>query len=358
MREAAATAAQEGRFARRGRLAGRRSARATTLTAMTRARTPRLVVTTGDPRGVGPEVAAKALADLAQTGVPCFARIVGPVECAGDFAALPSCCEFEAVDGGTTGLAPGLAAGLAVERATALALNGEASAVVTAPLEKSALAQAGYRPGHTEMLAELCNAAQVGMLMCADEARAEPAGSAARDGTAATAAKRVLLATTHVALAQVPSLVTPDLLAGQTRLLSSSLRARWRIPAPRIALCALNPHASDSGLFGSEEQDVYPAAQEILKDDPAVVSGPFPADTVFGRAFSGEFDAVVAPYHDVGMAAFKTAVFRRGVNVTIGLPFVRTSPDHGTAFALAGRNAADPSSMTEAIRLAIQLAGD
>ncbi len=317
---------------------------------------PRLAVTAGDPRGVGPEVAAKALAALAREGTAYFARVVGPVECAEAFASLPRCCEFEPVEGGAAGLAPGRAAGLAVERATALALGGEASAVVTAPLEKPALARAGYRPGHTEMLAELCGAARVGMLMCADEAHAAQSQSASRGGSPRAAPKRVLLATTHVALAQVPALVTSGLLVSQTRLLSAALRAHWRIAVPRIALCALNPHASDGGLFGSEEQAVYPAALEILEDDPAVVSGPFPADTVFGRAFSGEFDAVVAPYHDVGMAAFKTAAFRRGVNATIGLPFPRTSPDHGTAFAIAGQDAADPSSMTEAVRLAIHLA--
>ena len=170
-------------------------------------------------------------------------------------------------------------------------------------------------------------------------------------------AKRVLLATIHVPLARVPDLVTAELLVSQTRLLGRALSTDWGIEAPRIALCALNPHASDDGMFGTEERDVYAPALAALSGAPWSVTGPVPADTVFKRAFTGEFDAVVAPYHDVGMAAFKTAAFGRGVNVTIGLPFVRTSPDHGTAFDIAGRGVADPSSMIAAVGLAVGLAG-
>ena len=307
------------------------------------------MVTVGDPRGIGPEVAAKALAAVEAQGLACDARVVGPAECGPLFASLAPGCEFEPLEGGAPDLDPGRAAGLAVARAAELALADSADAIVTAPMEKLALAQAGFLPGHTEMLARLAGADRVGMLMCAEE----PTGNRP---TSAPAPKRVLLATTHVALARVPALVTADLLAAQTRLLSAALRRQWRIASPRIALCALNPHASDGGLFGTEEQDVYPKAQHALRDDPAAVAGPLPADTVFTRAFSGEFDAVVAPYHDVGMAAFKTAAFRRGVNATIGLPFVRTSPDHGTAFDIAGSGTADPSSMIEALRLAVRLA--
>jgi 4-hydroxythreonine-4-phosphate dehydrogenase len=125
--------------------------------------------------------------------------------------------------------------------------------------------------------------------------------------------------------------------------------------SPRLALCALNPHASDGGLFGSEEADVYAPALERIRARGVEAEGPLPADTVFARALAGDFDAVVAPYHDVGMAAFKTVAFGKGVNVTIGLPFVRTSPDHGTAFDLAGTGRADAASMLEALRLAARL---
>lgn len=295
---------------------------------------PRLAVTLGDPRGIGPEVAGGAL--RAVDGAADAATVIGPAECARAFAEW---CRFEAVDGGARGLPPGRAAGLAVTRAAELAMAGEADAVVTGPVNKPAMAAAGFGPGHTEMLAELAGGAEVGMLMCDEQ-------------------KRVLLATIHVPLARVPRLLTAELLVSQTRLLARALTDDWGIAKPRIALCALNPHASDDGIFGTEERDVYAPALAALSASARNrwrATGPVPADTVFARAFSGEFDAVVAPYHDVGMAAFKTASFGRGVNVTIGLPFVRTSPDHGTAFDIAGKGLADPSSMSAAISLALQL---
>ena len=282
---------------------------------------------------------ALAAADLHDVTV----RVTGPVEFAADFRGM---CRYEALEGGAAGLAPGRAAGLAVERAVQWALAGEVDALVTAPVHKPALEDAGYHPGHTEMLMALSGAPRVGMLMC-DEG---PGGEGTRP------AKRVLLATTHIPLARVPDAVTAELLVAQTRLLAAALHSDWRLPTPRIALCALNPHASDEGLFGTEERDVYGPALATLAHGPWSVTGPVPADTVFSRAFAGEFDAVVAPYHDVGMAAFKTAAFGQGVNVTIGLPFVRTSPDHGTAFDIAGKGVADASSMVEAIRLAVRLA--
>ena len=301
----------------------------------------RLAVTLGDPRGIGPEVARRALATVAPGREAAW--ILGPAECRDDFAGLG---RYEAVGGGRRGLDPGRAAGLAIARATEIALAGEADAVVTAPVHKPALARAGFHPGHTEMLMELAGAAEVGMLMC-DEGDAEQSRPA----------KRVLLATIHIPLVDVPTALTQDLLVSQTRLLGTALARDWGLNAPEIALCALNPHASDNGMFGGEERAVYGPALERLAAGPWSVTGPVPADTVFVRAFRGEFDAVVAPYHDVGMAAFKTAAFGRGVNATIGLPFVRTSPDHGTALDIAGRGVADPSSMIEALRLAIRLAG-
>jgi 4-hydroxythreonine-4-phosphate dehydrogenase len=164
---------------------------------------------------------------------------------------------------------------------------------------------------------------------------------------------RVLLATTHLPLREVPAALTTDRLVSQSRLLHSELRTRFGIAEPRIALCAFNPHASDAGLFGDEEARVYAPALERLEG--LGVRGPLPADTVFSRAIDGEFDAVVAPYHDVGMAAFKTVSFGTGVNVTLGLPFPRTSPDHGTAFDRVGTDRIDPSSMLEALLLAHRL---
>ena len=143
----------------------------------------------------------------------------------------------------------------------------------------------------------------------------------------------------------------------RTRVTDRALHRWWGIARPRLALCAFNPHASDGGLFGDEEERILRPALEQLLGEDVTAAGPIPADTVFVRAIRGEFDAVIAPYHDVGMAAFKTVSFGGGVNVTLGLPFPRTSPDHGTALDIAGRGIASASSMIEAIRLAIRLAG-
>jgi 4-hydroxythreonine-4-phosphate dehydrogenase len=225
-----------------------------------------------------------------------------------------------------------------------MALDGRIDAIVTAPVDKAALHAGGYDfPGHTEMLASRAGVADVVMLMTAER-------------TMLGGALRVVLATTHVPLARVPELVDARLLVTQTRITAAALRDEWGIAAPRIALCAFNPHASDGGLFGDEEKRIYGPALEALHAAHVDVTGPVPADTVFLRAARGEFDAVVAPYHDVGMAAFKTATFGSGVNVTLGLPFVRTSPDHGTALDIAGTGVADASSMSEALRLAARLA--
>jgi 4-hydroxythreonine-4-phosphate dehydrogenase len=162
---------------------------------------------------------------------------------------------------------------------------------------------------------------------------------------------RVVLVTTHVALRDVPALLTTDRVIRIGQVTARALREQFGIERPRLAVCALNPHAGESGLFGDEEERVLRPAVEALG-----AAGPVPADTVFVRALRGEFDAVLAPYHDVGMTAIKVAAFGEGVNVTLGLPFIRTSPDHGTAFDIAGTGKADPSSMSAAIELAAQLA--
>jgi 4-hydroxythreonine-4-phosphate dehydrogenase len=245
---------------------------------------------------------------------------------------------------GSSPRSAGRVAGLAIEKAVALASEGQVDAIVTAPIDKSAFPAAGYSyPGHTEMLSALCGDVPVAMMMCAEKTRLG-------------GALRVVLATTHMRLSAVASAVTTDLLIAQAELTRQSLSADWSISEPRLALCALNPHASDAGLFGDEEERVMRPAIEALRTKGVTIKGPIPADTVFVRALAGEFDAVIAPYHDVGMAAFKTAAFGRGVNVTLGLPFPRTSPDHGTALDIAGRGIADSSSMLEALELAIRLA--
>jgi 4-hydroxythreonine-4-phosphate dehydrogenase len=231
----------------------------------------------------------------------------------------------------------------AIRRGAELALSGEVAGLVTGPVHKPALQAAGAdQPGQTELLGELTGARRVGMLMSAETTRVG-------------VPLRILLATTHMPLREVPIRLTSRILEEQTLLLIDNLRDRWRIALPRIALCALNPHASDGGLFGNEEATVFAPAVRRLREAGVSVTDPLPADTVFLRMIDGSADAIVVPYHDVGMAVFKTLSFGRGVNVTLGLPFVRTSPDHGTAFDLAGTGRADPTSSLEALRLAARL---
>ncbi|MBW3572721.1 MAG: 4-hydroxythreonine-4-phosphate dehydrogenase PdxA [Gemmatimonadetes bacterium] len=301
---------------------------------------PRIAITLGDPRGIGPEVTRAALADPELADAAEWV-LVGPRALLRAGTADVPAGAWAAEDGAA---AAGRVAGEAIRRATEMALAGQVDALVTAPIEKNAFRAGGWHyPGHTEMLGELAGAADVGMMMAAER-------------TAVGGPLRVVLATTHLALRDVPAALTPELLVRQAALTDAGLRRLWGIASPRIALCAVNPHASDGGLFGDEEARVVEPALRRLARAGVNASGPVPADTVFTRAARGEFDAVVAPYHDVGMAAFKTAAFGAGVNVTLGLPFPRTSPDHGTALDIAGRGIADPSSMREAMRLALRLA--
>jgi len=306
---------------------------------------PRIGITLGDPRGIGPEVTLRALADPDLVGAAEY-LLIGPPSVVPD-AGWPldpiTTGDPDKTDDWSIPATAGRLAGLAIERGISLARTGMIDALVTAPIDKAAFHAGGWHfPGHTEMLQSLTRAEDVGMLMAAER-------------TALGGPLRVLLATTHLALRDVPAALTDSLIVRQSMLLHRALRDWWGIEEPRIALCAFNPHASDGGLFGDEEATVMVPAIAALRDRRISVFGPFPADTVFRRTLSGEFDAVIAPYHDVGMAPFKTVAFGGGVNVTLGLPFPRTSPDHGTALEIAGRGIADPTSMKEALRLAIRL---
>jgi 4-hydroxythreonine-4-phosphate dehydrogenase len=301
----------------------------------------RIAITFGDPRGVGPEIAAAAVRARAAGGSQPSFVFVGPDGTGFESAADEFISIGRWSDGGE--VAAGRLAGLAIERATALALSGDVHAVVTGPIDKAALNAGGYAfPGHTEMLAHLAGTPAVVMMMCAES-------------TLLGGALRVVLATTHLPLRDVAQKLSIELITQQTRVTIGALQDGWGIARPRVALCAFNPHASDNGLFGDEEARILVPARDLLQGEDLDVSGPLSADTVFVRALRGEFDVVIAPYHDVGMAAFKTATFGQGVNVTLGLPFVRTSPDHGTAIDIAGRGLADASSMLHAIRLAERL---
>jgi 4-hydroxythreonine-4-phosphate dehydrogenase len=178
----------------------------------------------------------------------------------------------------------------------------------------------------------------------------------AAERTSLGAPLRVVLVTGHLALRQAPEAYTVERLVAVGRLTQDGLQTWWGLERPRLAVCAFNPHAGDGGLFGDEETRVCRPAIERLRASGVHVDGPHPADTVFTRAMRGEFDAVLAPYHDVGMTAIKTAAFGRAVNVTLGLPFPRTSPDHGTAFDIAGTGRADPASMRIALEAAARFA--
>ena len=300
--------------------------------------TPRIAVTLGDPRGIGPEVVARALeppldAEVTVIGAEDqLAAVKADHRVAVGSWGLGSGEHAPAAPGPSRGVQAGRLAGHAIERAAAMAMAGDVDAIVTGPIHKHALHQAGFRwPGHTEWLADLAGGADVAMMLASDRLR-------------------VVLVTTHVALRDVPALVTQDRVVRAGRVTQAALRDWFGVAAPRLAVCALNPHAGEGGLFGDEDDRVLRPAAEALG-----AAGPLPADTVFVRAMRGEFDAVLAPYHDVGMTAIKVASFGHAVNVTLGLPFPRTSPDHGTAFDIAGTGRADPSSMRAAIEMAVDL---
>ena len=294
----------------------------------------RLAITLGDPRGIGPEIVAAAMRD-ARVAAAADLLLVGPrgTELTVD----------EVIGEWTPGHSSAVAgrlAGLSVDRAITLARDADVDGLVTAPIDKGALLAGGYDfPGHTELLAARTGRS-VAMMLAAT--RAAP-------GTVNPL--RVVLATTHIALRNVPDAVTADAIAIAAEVTREGLRDWFQIPEPRIALCALNPHAGDGGRFGLEDDELLTPAARACG-----LLGPFPADTVFVRAMRGAFDAVIAPYHDVGMTAIKVAAFGTAVNVTLGLPFPRTSPDHGTALDIAGQGKADATSMIEAILLCASIA--
>ncbi|MEO8563837.1 MAG: 4-hydroxythreonine-4-phosphate dehydrogenase PdxA [bacterium] len=293
----------------------------------------RLAVTLGDVRGIGPEIVVAARAD-ARVRYAADLFVVGPSNAGADVDDVVG-----AWSGNGSEALAGRLAGEAVDRAIALAIAGDVDGIVTAPLDKHALLAGGYDfPGHTEMLAARTGRPVAMML------------AATRTGVAMPNPLRVVLATTHIALRDVLAALAAGAIASAAAVTRVGLREWFGIASPRIALCAMNPHAGDGGRFGREDDELLaPAARA------AGIEGPFPADTVFVRAMRGEFDAVIAPYHDVGMTAIKVAAFGSAVNVTLGLPFPRTSPDHGTALDIAGKGLADPSSMIEAILLCAEI---
>ena len=314
-----------------------------------------VAITCGEPAGVGPEIAAKAWQAL---------RAEVPMVFLGDPSHLPADIPHEVID--TPSLAPDVTQralpvlardfggpaqpGVAtphhaqhvidvIAEAVALVEQGAACAVCTAPIHKKALMDgAGFSyPGHTEYLAALAGVDEVVMMLASD-------------------ALRVVPATIHIALEDVPKTLTADKLRRVIEITHDGLQRRFGLPQPRIAIAGLNPHAGEGGAMGREELSWMNAlVAEMIKDGYAL-QGPLPADTMFHAAARARYDAAICMYHDQALIPIKTLDFDKGVNVTLGLPFVRTSPDHGTAFDIAGKGIANPTSMIEAIKLAHRMA--
>jgi 4-hydroxythreonine-4-phosphate dehydrogenase len=286
-------------------------------------RLPRIAITSGDPAGIGPEIAGRAAADSRVRAV-CDPIVYSPPDGA-SFA--PGVLSADA----------GRIAYDTIVRAVNDATRGVVDGIATAPINKEALRLAGLAwNGHTDMIAHLTGSSRVAMMFDSE-------------------ALRVVLATVHVALADVPRALTRNVLEDTIALTAHEL-PRFGIAVPRIAVAGLNPHAGEHGLFGRGEEMVIEPAVATCRAAGLNVSGPFPGDTVFVRAHRGEFDVVVACYHDQGLIPVKMLAFGQAVNVTLGLPIVRTSVDHGTAFDIAGKGIADPQSMIAAVLLAARLA--
>ena len=317
----------------------------------------------GDPAGIGPEVVLKAVAEEEIQRI-CIPVIVGDAQLLAhtartldlqsgydivrvgeplpEQASGPLIFHLYNINGviepGVESAAAGKAAGGYIEAAVELCAAGSVDAIATAPINKRSLFLGGYSfPGHTEFLAHLTGSEEFAMAFVA-------------------ANLRIVLISTHVPLAEAIRLVKRELIVRTIHLTNRELK-RWGIERPRIAVAALNPHGAEGGLFGMEEtSEIAPAVAECRNADDINVEGPYSADTVFLRASRGEFDAVIACYHDQAMIPVKCLSFGEAVNVTLGLPFIRTSVDHGTAFDIAGKGIAEHSSMVAAIKLAAELA--
>ncbi len=323
-----------------------------------------IAITMGDPSGIGPEVIIKALSDEA-IGRICLPVVIGDLsvlEAARDISESslklrkayqgdvgePDSGAIEVIslsDIKPDSLCPGVACpegGKAmvsyIYKAVEMCLSGKADAMVTCPINKSLMQGAGCLfEGHTQLIAHLTGTEKYAMMLAGEKLR-------------------VSLVSIHCALRDVPAAIRRERIITVTEITLLALLNDFGIEKPRIAVAALNPHAGEEGLFGSEEKDEIAPAIEELQRKGIRVSGPFPADTLFYRAYRGEFDAVVAMYHDQGLIPIKLLHFSDGVNITLGLPIVRTSVDHGTAYDIAGRGIADPSSLKAAITMAVRMA--
>jgi len=323
---------------------------------------PRVAVSMGDPTGIGPEVTLAALlrpgarlgltpilvgdpavyeVAAAQLGLRArFAEWAPPAPLPRGTLPVRAVARLpmSARRPGRPSVPGGRAAHAAIVEAVRLVRGGFADALTTAPIDKANLVAAGLAAtGHTELLAKLCGGVPVRMMMVGSRLR-------------------VVLVTTHLALSAVPAAVTQPLVRETLDITARALRVQFGIARPRLGVAGLNPHAGEQGVFGNEEQRVIGPAIRAARRRGLDVRGPFAADSLFPLALNGQFDALVCMYHDQGLGPLKLMHFADGVNLTLGLPFVRTSPDHGTAHDIAGRGTADPRSMAAALRLAASLA--
>jgi len=309
---------------------------------------PIIGITMGDPNGIGPEVIVKAL-HSAEVRELCETVVFGDAEiiqAAADNAGLninikvENCSAFgkDDLNPGSIDKKAGQASLDYISTAVNSALAKNIDAVVTAPISKESTHLAGSAyPGHTEMLKDFTGADQAIMMFEGPRFK-------------------VMLVTIHTALANVPGLITKDRVTSTIKLTHDSLINLFKISDPKIVVCGLNPHAGESGAFGDEEiNHIIPSVEEAKKMG-INIEGPLPADTLFYYANQGKWDAVIAMYHDQGLIPFKMVSFDEGVNITLGLPIIRTSPDHGTAYDIAWKGKADPSSMIAAIKVAARLA--
>jgi 4-hydroxythreonine-4-phosphate dehydrogenase len=330
----------------------------------TAARLPMLGITMGDPAGIGPEVVAKALArpglhrlcrPIVIGSLPVMEEIVkalrlrlkvvgvkgheGPASRPGTIAVLdPLEKPLGRFAVGTVAHETGAASVAFIKKGVELAELGCIDGIVTAPINKEAINLAGcHYPGHTELLADLTQSREVGMMIVGGPLK-------------------VMFTTTHVAIKDLAAVLTPDRIGKAIRLAHLGLTSYFGIRKPRIGVAALNPHAGEHGLFGDEEGAKILPAVHAVRALGIDASDPLPADTLFGKAARGAFDGIVAMYHDQGLIPLKLVAFGTCVNLTVGLPIIRTSVDHGTAFDIAGKGIADPGSLLEAVRLAARLA--
>ncbi len=327
---------------------------------MTETKTPQIAISIGDFNGIGPEIVLKSLAGAnLHTSTPViiapkvvieqFAGLVSPQPQlhfiaklehlrAGEINVLQVETKGLEVTPGKQSKQSGKVAMQAIETGIELCMNQQTDALVTAPISKEAVNLAGYDiPGHTEFLASKTETDSVLMMLVSGNLR-------------------VALVTTHIPIRQVAQAVSAELIREKLEILHQSLISDFGIPSPKIALFGLNPHAGDGGVIGREEIEVITPLLKEMQQEGMQVNGPYPADGFFGQKLHEKHDAILAMYHDQGLAPFKLLSFGKGVNFTAGLPIIRTSPDHGTAFDIAGKGMANPSSFTEAYNLAVELA--